>query len=183
MSERAIFFDRDGTITVEKEYNFNPDAVELIPGALEALQIAVANDYRIFVVTNQSGVARGLGSEEDVRRVNRRLEELVAVGAVQFDGIFYCPHLPVISGPCTCRKPERGMIDLALARFDLDLARSFVVGDRLLDMELARNVGATGVMVLTGYGSVEVGDASDTNCPAEVVPDLLAAVKWIVNHG
>ncbi|MCC6962940.1 MAG: HAD family hydrolase [candidate division Zixibacteria bacterium] len=183
MIERAIFFDRDGTITVEKEYNFNPDAVELITGALEALQLARAHNFRLFVVTNQSGVARGLGSEDDVRRVNRRLEELVAAGAVHFDGIFYCPHLPVISGPCACRKPARGMIDQALAAFDLDLARSFVVGDRLLDMELARNVSATGVMVLTGYGSVEVGDASDTNCPAEVVPDILAAVRWIVNHG
>lgn len=183
MTERAIFFDRDGTITVEKEYNFNPDALELIPGALEALQLAVANGYRIFVVTNQSGVARGLGSEDDVRRVNRRLEELASAGHIRFDGVFYCPHLPAISGPCTCRKPARGMIDQALAAVDLDLACSFVVGDRLLDMELARNVGAVGVMVLTGYGSVEVGDATDTNCPAEVVPDVLAAVKWIVSRG
>lgn len=182
MSERAIFFDRDGTINVEKEYNYDPFQIELISGSLEALQRARNAGFRLFVVTNQSGIARGLGSVEDVERCNNRLRELVAAGGVSFDGIYYCPHLPSISGSCLCRKPNRGMVDQALAQFDLDLPRSFVIGDRLLDMELARNVGATGVMVLTGYGAVEVDTADDRNRPAHVAENLLAAVKWILSH-
>jgi histidinol-phosphate phosphatase family protein len=182
MKARAIFFDRDGTVNVEKEYNYDPDAVELIPGAIEALQAAVAAGFKLFIVTNQSGVARGLGTEDDVHRVNQRLADLLAAGKVEFDGMFYCPHLPSISGPCNCRKPNRGMVDQALQLFDLDLEKSFVVGDRLLDMELARNVGATGVMVLTGYGADEVEQATDRNRPAHVASDILAAVKWILSH-
>lgn len=183
MSERAIFFDRDGTINVEREYNYDPFQVELIPGALEALQLAQMAGYRLFVVTNQSGIARGLGTIEDVEKCNQRLRELVAVGGVEFDGVYYCPHLPTISGPCECRKPKRGMVDQALAQFDLDLRRSFVVGDRLLDMELARNIGAKGVMVLTGYGANEVDSATDRDRPAYVAEDIRVAVNWILCHG
>lgn len=182
MMSHAIFFDRDGTISVEKEYNFDPAEVELIPGAIEAVAKAAAAGYRCFVVTNQSGVARGLGTEEDVHKVNARMAELLAAGNAHLDGIYYCPHLPSISGPCDCRKPGRGMIDQALAQFDLDIFQSYVVGDRLLDMELARNIGATGVMVLTGYGAGEVDQARERNRPAFVAADILEAVNWILSH-
>lgn len=182
MSERAIFLDRDGTINVEKEYIYDPAEVELIPGSLEALQLAAKAGFRLFIVSNQSGIARGLATETDVCRVNERLQELVGAGGVQFDGIYFCPHLPTISGPCDCRKPRRGMVDRALESFDLDLSRSFVVGDRLLDMQLAKTVGATGIMVRTGYGSVEEKQIEADSRPNFIVRDLLEAVKVILRE-
>lgn len=180
MKQRAIFFDRDGTINVEKEYIYEPDQVELIPGSLEGLKLASEAGFRLFVVSNQSGIARGLAAETDVCRVNERLEELVAVAGVKFDGIYFCPHLPTISGQCNCRKPKRGMVDRALETFDLDLSNSFVIGDRLLDMRLAHTIGATGIMVRTGYGLVEEQQIEADGRPAYVVKDLLEAVKLIL---
>lgn len=182
MKERAIFFDRDGTINEEKDYIFDPALIELIPGALEGLKLASEAGFRLFIVSNQSGIARGLATETDVCRVNERLEELVAVGGVHFDGIYFCPHLPTISGHCDCRKPKRGMVDRALETFDLDLANSFVVGDRLLDMQLAHNIGATGIMVRTGYGSVEEHQIEADGRPAYIVDNLLEAVKVILKE-
>ncbi len=182
MSERAIFFDRDGTINVEKEYIYDPGEVELIPGALEALQLASKAGFRLFVVSNQSGIARGLATETDVCRVNERLQELVGAGGVNFDGIYFCPHLPTISGHCNCRKPRRGMVDKALETFDLDLSNSFVVGDRMLDIGLAHSVGATGIMVRTGYGAIESKQLPAGGGPHHIVDDILAAVKLILKE-
>lgn len=182
MTERAIFFDRDGTINVEKDFISSPDEIELIPGAIEALRLATSSQYRIFVVSNQSGVARGIMSEDDVQSVNRRLIELASREGIAFDGIYYCPHYPPLSGACLCRKPNRGMIDQALQRFSIDIPRSYVIGDRILDMELAFNVGAGSVMVMTGYGEDE-SDAWETGRkPDYFARDILDAVKWIVSH-
>ena len=182
MSERAIFFDRDGTVNVEKEYIYDPEQVELIPGALEALSTAQQSGFRIFVVSNQSGIARGLATETDVCRVNERLEELVKAAGVKFDGVYFCPHLPTISGRCTCRKPGRGMIDRALESFDLDLSDSYVVGDRMLDMGLAHTIGATGILVRTGYGAIEEKQLPAGGGPHHIVDDVLAAVKLILKE-
>ena len=182
MSERAIFFDRDGTVNVEKDYIVSPDQVELIPGALEAFTMAKKRGFRIFVVSNQSGIARGIATETQVSRVNERLEELVAIAGIRFDGIYFCPHLPTISGRCTCRKPGRGMVDRALERFDVDLANWFVVADRMLDMGLAHNIGATGILVRTGYGTIEEKQLPSGGGPHHIVADILAAVNLIVDR-
>ncbi len=182
MSERAIFFDRDGTVNVEKEYIYDPAQVELIDGALEALSLAKSKGFRIFIISNQSGIARGLATETQVSRVNERLEELVAPAGVKFDGVYFCPHLPTISGRCTCRKPARGMIDRALETFDLDLSESYVVGDRMLDMGLAHNIGATGILVRTGYGAIEEKQLPSGGGPHHIVDDVLAAVKLILDE-
>jgi histidinol-phosphate phosphatase family protein len=183
MKERAIFFDRDGTINVEKNFISSPDDLELIPSAAEALRLAVSQGFRLFVVSNQSGIAREIMTSDDVERVNLQLEHLLAAEGVSLGGIYYCPHHPSITGPCDCRKPGRGMIDQALAAYDLDLSKSFVVGDRKLDMELAFNIGARAVMVLTGWGRRESEVFSDEPEPDYIAEDILEAVNWIVNSG
>ncbi len=182
MQHRALFLDRDGTINVEKEFIADPDDVELIPGAATGLFLAATHGFKLFVISNQSGVARGLLTDEDVARVNERLTELLVREGVHLDGVEYCAHYPDITGPCDCRKPERGMIDRVLERFDIDLKRSFVIGDRVLDVELARNIGAKAIMVMTGYGVLEATKLDQDDKPDHVTADLLSAVQWILGR-
>jgi histidinol-phosphate phosphatase family protein len=182
MKCRALFLDRDGTINIEKEFISDPGELELIPGAPDALRLAVSHGFKLFVISNQSGIARGLMVEDDVKRVNARLVELLAEEGVSLDAIEYCPHYPPITGPCNCRKPKRGMIDRLLTRFDIDLERSFVIGDRLLDVELAANVGAGAILVMTGYGEIELTEIPASRQPDYVATDLLHAVQWIIEH-
>ncbi len=182
MQHRALFLDRDGTINVEKEFIRDPDDVDLIPGSAEALKLAAANGFRLFVISNQSGVARGMMTLDDVHSVSQRLIELLDREGVALDGIEYCPHYPSITGPCDCRKPNRGMIDRSIKGREIDLTRSFVIGDRALDIELACNIGARSVMVMTGYGVVELNALTADSKPDHVAADLLNAVKWILDH-
>jgi histidinol-phosphate phosphatase family protein len=182
MQHRALFLDRDGTLNVEKDFISSPDEVELIPGAATGLFLAATYGFKLFVISNQSGVARGRMTEADVGRVNQRLVELLGREGVHLDGIEYCPHYPSLSGPCDCRKPQRGMVDRVLQRCDIDLSRSFVIGDRALDAELAFNVGAKAIMVMTGYGVLEVNTVSPDRKPDYVASDLLSAVQWILEH-
>ncbi|MCX6833215.1 MAG: HAD family hydrolase [candidate division Zixibacteria bacterium] len=182
MQHRALFLDRDGTINIERGFISNPDDVQLISGAAEGLFLAGTHGFKLFVISNQSGVARGLMTEDDVVQVNQRLTELLAREGVALDGIEYCPHYPSLSGPCDCRKPQRGMIDRVLRRHDINLARSFVIGDRALDRELALNIGAKAIMVMTGYGVLEVNALNPDRKPDYVARDLLSAVQWILEH-
>jgi len=186
-SSGAIFLDRDGTVNEEANFLSSPDQVRLIPGAAEAIREARANGFKIIIVSNQAGVGRGLLTEEDVRRVNARLEELLAADGVAVDGIFYCPHLPAApdlspADECSCRKPKPGMLLRARDELGIDLSRSFIVGDKLIDVETGHNGGARSVLVRTGYGSVEekrIGP--DGAVPEHVADDLLDAVRYITS--
>jgi histidinol-phosphate phosphatase family protein len=155
----ALFVDRDGTLIKNKHYLSDPDKVELIPGGPEAIRTARRAGYKVVVLSNQSGVARGFHTEEDVRRVNERLDELLAAGGAQLDGNYYCPHhaskgtVEGYATPCNCRKPSPGMAERAALELGLDLRRSLVVGDSLADAGLARVIGATPILVRTGYGA------------------------------
>ncbi|MCK4856704.1 MAG: HAD family hydrolase [candidate division Zixibacteria bacterium] len=182
MTEKAIFFDRDGTIMVEKGFLADPAGVVLIEGAVEALKLATSLGYRLFVVSNQSGVARGLMTEADVKAVNNRLIELLQTEGVILDGLYYCPHHPDYTGPCDCRKPKRGMVDRALAQHEISLADSYVIGDCRSDMKLAFNIGAGSVMVKTGYGAEVCDQFGEDRCPDHVADDILAAVEWIAQN-
>jgi heptosyltransferase-2 len=184
----AAFLDRDGTIIEDLGYLGDPERIEFIPGAQEALRALRASGYRLIVVTNQAGVARGLITEADVRRVNARLQELLTKDGVPVDGIYYCPHHPD-AGPseyrqvCASRKPGPGMIDRATQDFALDLGRSVIIGDHSSDAEVARHFpGMQSIMVLTGHGSgqyekVRTGEAPP---PDHVAPDLASAVAWLL---
>lgn len=172
----ALFLDRDGTINVEAEYLSDPDRVELIPGSAEAIREANEAGIRVIVITNQSGVARGLHSEADVLAVHRRLEELLAAHRARLDALYYCPHHPDVGSPpyrkvCNCRKPKTGMLEQAAKSHGIDLASSFVVGDKCSDIEAGRNARCGTVLVLTGYGRIESGLCR----PDHVADNLYAA--------
>ena len=175
----AVFVDRDGTIVVERYYLADPEDVELVPGAARALAALVAAGYALVVVTNQSGIARGLYDETAFHEVQRRVEELLAAEDVRFDAVFYCPHHPDFTGPCECRKPGTALFRRAAAELGLDLARSFFVGDRLKDVVPAFELGGRAVLVRTGYG-VEHEPAAGPE--VAVVDDLAALAELILRQ-
>ncbi|MEU5524470.1 HAD family hydrolase [Streptomyces sp. NPDC047860] len=166
---RAVLFDRDGTVVHDVPYNADPARVRPVEGAREALDALRARGIRTGVVTNQSGIARGLLTEADARRVNRRVEELLG----PFDVWALCPHGP--DDGCHCRKPRPGMILWAAGRICTSPADCVVIGDIGADMEAARRAGAHGILVPTPKTRPE--EAATAPC---VAPDLLTAVRLLL---
>jgi D-glycero-D-manno-heptose 1,7-bisphosphate phosphatase len=175
----AVFLDRDGTVLVERDYLRDPDQVRLVAGAAEAIGRLRAAGLAVVLVTNQSGIARGLFAESDFRAVQARLVDLLGEGGAAVDATYHCPHHPDFTGPCECRKPGPGMY-LAAAR-DLALApgRSWFVGDKRTDVEAAGRFGGRGILVRTGYGREQ-----EERVPAgvAVVDDLPAAAELILEE-
>lgn len=150
MARKAVFLDRDGVILEERGYLARPDEVVLIEGAAEAIRKVAGLGLLVVVVTNQSGIGRGLFTENDYSRVKEKMDTLLALGGAKADAEYFCPHAPWEG--CTCRKPSAGLAFRAAMDLGLDLAASFVVGDKASDMEMARIIGARSVLVRTGYG-------------------------------
>ncbi len=176
---RAVFLDRDGTLLVERHYLADPAGVEFVPGAFEALGVLRSLGYRLVVVTNQSGIGRGMYSEDDYRRVAERVDERLAEAGCFLDGTYYCPHHPESSDPCPCRKPGTGMYEAAARELGVSLADSWYVGDRIRDVLPALALGGKGILVRTGYGRDEEPDLPEG---VEVADDLNAAAALIAGQ-
>jgi D-glycero-D-manno-heptose 1,7-bisphosphate phosphatase len=175
MDVRLLLLDRDGTIIVERGFPKDPAEVELIAGAAAAIRRLRSLGLRAVVVSNQSGIGRGHLTAGEVEGVNARLLELLAAEGTTLDAILYCPHAP--EEGCACRKPQRTLPDRAAAAFGADLARSFFVGDKKDDVDAGRNVGATTILVRTGYGARQV--FPDGLGPDYTVADLAEAAAKI----
>jgi D-glycero-D-manno-heptose 1,7-bisphosphate phosphatase len=173
----GILIDRDGTLIEDRDYLADPAGVRLLPGAVEA--IAAANRARVpvVVVSNQSGIGRGYFAETDLTAVNARLVELLAAAGAHLDGLYHCPHLP--GDGCRCRKPAPGLAEQAASDLALDLSRSFVIGDKEADVALGRAVGATALLVRTGYGEGVAAKGVDAD---GVFPDLAQALMWVLGR-
>lgn len=174
----AVFLDRDGSIIEDQEYLRDPSRMRLLPGAGSAIRQLNAGGFVVLVVTNQSGIARGLLSLDEYRATERRLEELLAGQGARIDAQYFCPHLPEVSGPCECRKPGTLLYRQAAHRFDLDLGRSWWVGDRIRDLLPAKAFGARGILVLTGAGESEAVGAAEHGFVQAA--DLAATVEVIL---
>lgn len=189
MSRPAVFLDRDGTMIEEVGYLDRAEAVRWFPWTVDAVRLLNRAGYLVFVVTNQGGIGLGLFDEPFVRNLHESLDATLRESGAVVDGWFLCPHHPraVVPGletPCACRKPGRGMIDAACARFDIDLAHSWVIGDRDIDVMMASAVGARGVLVQTGYGERELRlkpEAFPAGTP--VAANLMAAAAMILSQG
>lgn len=149
---RAVYVDRDGTIISERAYLADPAGVALVPGALDALVDLQRAGFVLVVVTNQSGVARGLYTADDYHAVAERVTEVLESGGVHVDRTEYCMHHPAVTGPCACRKPGTGMHRSAAAALGIDLVASYYVGDKVTDVLPAVELGGRGILVRTGYG-------------------------------
>ena len=177
MSAPAVFLDRDGTLIEERSYLADPDGVRLLPGVVAGLRALGTAGYRLIVITNQSGIARGLITADQYERVRDRLHELLARDGVRLDGVYHCPHHPSVTGPCDCRKPGLALYRRAAAEHGVDLARSVFVGDKPGDVEPAAALGGRGILVRTGYGRTSAGSV---DASVEVVNDFTAAVERIL---
>jgi histidinol-phosphate phosphatase family protein len=179
----AAFLDRDGTLTVERGYVIDPNDLELERGAAEAVARLNAEGVLTVVVSNQSGVARGLMTEEDLAAVHGRLVQLLGRGGAALDGAYYAPNLPGAAVPALgrdfgWRKPGTGMVETAVRDLDIDLSRSAVFGDQRTDIELARRLGIPGVLVRTGKGGETEGE--EGLGAAHVADDIQEAVEWFL---
>ena len=183
----AVFVDRDGTINEDIGYVSRPEDLIIYPWAAGAIRVLNESGIKAIVVTNQSGIARGLYTEETLHQIHERLRDELAGEGATLDGIYYCPHHPRIGDHryrqlCGCRKPNPGMLRQAALEQNVDLTRSFVIGDKSSDMNLATNAGAKGVLVLTGYGRETRADTERWPCHPELVAEnLLEAVGLILD--
>ncbi len=139
--KKALFLDRDGTINVDKGYVFKPADFEFQPGIFELVKTYTENDFLVFVITNQSGIARGLYTGEDFRKLTDWMVKKFADEHIQIEKVYHCPHLPEISGPCNCRKPNPGMIVEAIKAYGIDREASVLIGDSERDLLAGKNAG------------------------------------------
>jgi D-glycero-D-manno-heptose 1,7-bisphosphate phosphatase len=178
---RAVFLDRDGTINVDRHYLSRPEQFELIPGAGQALRRLQDAGFLLIIVTNQSGIGRGYYSEADMHAVHARMQELLVPFGVRFERIYFSPESP--EQPSLSRKPSPQSLFDARAEFGLDLALSYMVGDKLIDVETGRNAGcAANLLVRTGYGAEAERKSPERLGGAIVVADLPAAAEWILSR-
>lgn len=189
MGNKAVFLDRDGTINEEVGYVNHIDRFKLLPRVSEAIRLLNQNGIKVIVITNQSGVARGYFPESLIHEVHKKMEELLREKGAYVDGIYYCPHHPregvsPYRQVCNCRKPETGLINKAVERFDIDCRRSYMIGDRGVDIEFGHKIGAKSILVLTGYGKGEWEYNRDQwrEKPDYVATDLYEAVEWIIKQ-
>jgi len=189
IQKAAVFLDRDGTIIEEVDYLDNIGQLKLIPGAAQAIRLLNQTAIPVIMITNQSGVARGYFSESLVKQLHQQLNELLEAKSAYLDAIYYCPHHPTAGNPpyrqqCSCRKPNPGMVEQAIRDLQLGKRHSFIVGDKLTDIELARRAGAEGILVLTGYGEEQRKrlDETENVQPAYIATDLLQAIQWVISR-
>jgi D,D-heptose 1,7-bisphosphate phosphatase len=188
----AVFLDRDGVINEEVGYLDNLDKLKIIPGAYEAIKLINKSGMKAVVITNQAGVAKGLFTEDFVRETNYHLQKILREQEAYINNFYYCPHHPTEGEEpyrriCDCRKPAPGMLVQAARDLNIDLTKSYLVGDRFNDMEAATKAGVKGILVKTGYASELLQDdgpdkAKPENKPDFIAADILDAVRWILDQ-
>ncbi len=169
----AVFVDRDGTLMHDADYCSRPDQVQIFDGVTDALRQLRGAGYKIIVITNQSGIGRGFFTEKEYRAVEAELSRQLGNGLI--DATYFCPDVP--GQPSECRKPAPGMLLQATREHDLDLSRSFLIGDKEIDAECAHNAGVRAIRVRTGFDTMTDGSRADW-----VAEDLPAAAKIILNE-
>lgn len=177
----AAFLDRDGTLVVERGYLSDPEGLEILPGVPRALRLLRDGGYALVVVSNQSGIGRGMFTVDRVHEIMAGLRVLLRGRGLELDGIYFCPHRP--DEGCACRKPGTALMERACAELNLEPRASAMIGDKLLDVETGQRCGARGLLVRTGYGrDEEKRIASVPKAPDAVVDDLAAAAEWMITR-
>lgn len=181
---KAVFLDRDGTINVEVQYLSQVEDFQFIPGVPWALRCLKDAGYLLVVVTNQSGIGRGLYDEAALESIHNHMHEDLAHFGASIDACYFCPHHPEhgtgdYRTECGCRKPLPGMLQQAALDLDIDLAASYMIGDKLIDIEAGRAAGCMPILVLTGHGGAHLADLPPG---VQAFPDLLAAAEMILKR-
>ena len=173
MKQKAIFIDRDGTLVEEVNFLHRVEDLRYFSFTDEAIKLLKAHDFLVIVVTNQSGIGRGIYTENEMHNIHAQIQtDLTA----KLDAFYFCPHLP--DEGCACRKPNLGMIEAACADFSIDLENSWMIGDKAIDAETGFNASLKTALVLTGYGNIDVEKLAQK--PDLIAENLLEAVKEII---
>lgn len=188
----AIFLDRDGTINEEVGYIERLDKIQIIPSAFEAIRLINLSGRKAVVITNQAAIAKGHATEEFVKKTHQHIQALLRQKGAVLDAFYYCPHHPTEGLPeyrclCDCRKPAPGLFFQAAREMEIDLSRSYMIGDRYRDMEAAHRASVRGILVKTGYGAdILANEGPDLETPEGkpefVAENLLEAVRWILRQ-
>lgn len=176
MEKQAIFLDRDGTLCRENHYIYRWEDWEWLPGVTVALRGFQRLGFELIVVSNQSGVARGYYAEKDIQRLHAAVKRDLKRRGIRVRGFYFCPHHPDEGRRCSCRKPAPGLLLRAARKHRLDLGRSFMIGDKAIDVEAGRRAGAKPILVLTGYGRRE---RKSVGKKVVAVKDLLGALRVV----
>lgn len=187
MSRRAVFLDRDGTLIEEAGYLDRLERLVFYPYTVDAVRVLNRTGFAVVVVSNQAGVARGIVEESFVGEAHRHIAARLEAGGARIDRFYYCPHhrngsVQPYARDCDCRKPEPGLLRRAQEELDLDLSRSFMVGDRWHDIQAGKAVGARSMLLRSGVGRIEEASPPPGLVPDAVVDTLMDAAAWILQH-
>ncbi|MBI3017807.1 MAG: D-glycero-beta-D-manno-heptose 1,7-bisphosphate 7-phosphatase [Deltaproteobacteria bacterium] len=179
---KAVFLDRDGTINHEEpNYLLDLKKLKIFDESFEAIQLLNKNGFKAIVVTNQSCVGRGLLEEQELQQINSALKQNLAKRKALLDSIYYCPHHP--EDQCPCRKPKLGMFHQAVKEHNINLKKSFVIGDREFDIHAGKAAGCKTILVLTGAGQQTLKLLTKpTDQPDFIAPHILEAVQWVIRQ-
>jgi D-glycero-D-manno-heptose 1,7-bisphosphate phosphatase len=185
--EKAVFLDRDGVLTEEVDYLSDVSQLRFIPDSARAVHLLNATEMKVIIITNQSGVARGYFSEMVISEIHQEMKKQLSAEKAFIDAVYYCPHHPEgaveqYAIKCDCRKPGLGMLTQATEDYGIDLKHSYLVGDKLSDVECAQKAGMSGILVLTGYGKEArkmIADGSSVR-PIYIARNLYEAAQWII---
>jgi D-glycero-D-manno-heptose 1,7-bisphosphate phosphatase len=188
VKNRAVFLDRDGTINKDVGYPDSFQKIEIYPYSYDAVQKIKEAGFMAVVITNQSGVGRGLIKEQSLGDIHLKMRQAFARRGISFDGIYHCPHYvhsknPLYRIECDCRKPRPGLGVRAASDLDIDTSRSYMIGDKVEDILFGLNIEAEPILVLTGYGQTTQKQLKNKGIdPAYIAPTLLEAVNWIIKR-
>lgn len=180
---KAVFLDKDGTIIEDVGYMNSPQQIKFLPGSIEAIKMLNETGFKVVVISNQAGVARGLVTEDMLQTIDKVLHRGILNGGAHLDGIYYCPHHPEhgvypYKQVCECRKPHPGLIKKAQHDLQIDLSQSYMIGDKATDIEAGKGAGTKTIFILTGCGKEEREKLESP--PNHTAENLLEAVRWIL---
>ena len=176
----AVFIDRDGTINVNVGYLDNPERFKMYPGVTEGIKLLKKNGFKIIVVTNQSGIGRGYFSIKTLEKINQKMKNELSGKGANVDAIYYCPHHP--EDNCNCRKPRTGLLEAAIKEFNLDISLSYIIGDRMLDMEAGHKIGCKTVLVPEDRDKIEKEMEESNIQPDHICDNFYSGVTWILKN-
>lgn len=182
MGHKAVFVDRDGTINVDGPYLSDPDKFKMYPDVGKGIKELKDNGFKIIVITNQSGIARGYFTEKQLADIHAKMEKEFKKFNVELDGIYYCPHHP--DDNCNCRKPKTGLLDKAIKDHDIIVEESYMIGDKIQDIEAGKKIGMKGILIPVRDGKDEtIYEEHRRGCrPDYVACDFEDAVGWVLKN-
>jgi len=180
MGNKAVFIDRDGTINIDGPYLDDPDRFEMYPGVGEGVKKLKDDGFKIIVMTNQSGIARGYFTEEVLSKIHDRMKIEFDVFDVKLDGVYYCPHHP--DDECNCRKPKTGLFEIAIEEHDIDVNQSYMIGDKILDVCAGQKIGVKTILVPEAHVKDDfLSTKNEWECyPNHLADDFIDAMEWIL---